>query len=704
MGLRDLNLLPSYETLGDCDPVIEFYIPVLSQSVEYDRSVGFFSSASLALAARGIAGLIRNHGKMRLVVSPHFSKADLEEIRKAGENEDVAVETAMRAAMTDVDSLADEIERDHVKALGWMLRNGFLELRIACVVDKDGNIQADQLFHQKIGIMKDADGAALSFSGSINETASGWLYNSEEFKVFKCWDEGQRAFFESDVNKFNEIWGNQRDRVKVFEPKGAFCNFLVEEGKDFDIEYSSLGRSGAHAKRNTIPLFPYQKDALQQWRKSGGKLLLEMATGTGKTRTALACLNELLLHEHRFVCVVATPQSTLSRQWEKELHALSIECDSIVFADSSAGSSSTWSSKLQEGLSRILIGRMRSLIVFATHVGAADSKLVNEIERLPSSVSTCLIADEVHGLGAKKRQCALSERYDYRIGLSATPSRWFDDAGTQLIRSYFGESFVFSIGDAQNTINPLTGRSFLCPYRYHLIFTTLTDDESERYCYLSRRISKLSHSDDPDVQEKLERLLMDRANIKKDAENKLFDLRRLIDTVDIDKAIVFTSPAHIEDVELLLSRHRIAAHRYTSKEGVARRADFGGLSEREYILKLFRQGDYNVLVAMKCLDEGIDVPEARIAILLSSSTNPREYVQRIGRVIRQAPGKECADIYDFVVEPDWNRLNEVGDIQEERRLFELEMRRVEDMRINALNSTEVLITIRERLGMAYGNQ
>ena len=703
MGFQDMDIRPSYETLGDCDPVTEFYIPVLSKSVEYDRSVGFFSSASLALAARGIAGLINNRGKMRLVVSPHFSQADLNAIRDAERTQEDAIEDVMREALSDIEALADEIERDHVKALGWMLRNGYLDIRVACIVDNDGNVLADQLFHQKIGILKDADGNALSFSGSINETAAGWLYNSEEFKVFKSWDDGQRAFFDSDVKKFEEIWGNRRNRVKVFEPRGAFCDYLVAEGKDFDIEYSSLSRECSRTKRKTISLFPYQREAVQTWRRCGGRLLFEMATGTGKTRTALACLNELLSKRINLVCVIATPQSTLSRQWEKELHALSIECDSIVFADSSAGLGTTWLKRIQEGISRILIGRMRSLVIFTTHASASDEKLIREIEGLPGSISACLIADEVHGLGAAKQKRALSERYDYRIGLSATPGRWFDETGTAHIQAYFGESFAFPTASAQNTLNPLTGKPFLCPYRYHLIFTTLTDDESERYCELSKRISRLSHSDDPEIQDRLDKLLRDRANIKKDAENKLHEFSRLLDAETFDKTLVFTSPARIDEVESILSRHRVAAHRYSGKQGTVRRAEYGGLSEREYILKLFKQGDYEALVAMKCLDEGIDVPEARVAILLSSSTNPREYVQRIGRVIRQAPGKESADIYDFIVEPDWNRLREVCDLQEERKLFELEMRRVEDMRANSLNSTEVLITIRERLGRAYGN-
>ena len=177
MGLKELHIGTSYETLGDVDPVSDFYIPALSQAVEYDRSVGFFSSASLALAARGVAGLIHNGGTMRLIVSPNLNERDIDAIKLAANNPDEVIEGIASELLGNIDALADEIERDHVKALGWMLAKGLLEMKIAVIVDEDGNVQAGQLYHQKIGLIEDCDGDALSFSGSVNETASGWLLN-----------------------------------------------------------------------------------------------------------------------------------------------------------------------------------------------------------------------------------------------------------------------------------------------------------------------------------------------------------------------------------------------------------------------------------------------------------------------------------------------------------------------------------------------
>lgn len=704
MGLRDLSIGPSYETLEGADPVQEFYIPALSQSVRYDRSVGFFSSASLALAARGIAGLIKNEGKMRLVVSPHLSKRDIEVIRAAGDKCDEAVEKIMLDAMADVETLADEIERDHVRALGWMLTSGYLEMRIALVTDDKGDVIQDQLFHQKVGVMRDEKGAALSFSGSINETASGWLYNSEEFKVFKSWDPGQRDFYESDARKFEELWGNERSRVRTFAPKGSLCDFLIAQGDDFDIEFNSLDAIRGVRKPRGISLFSYQREAMEKWKACGGRLLFEMATGTGKTRTALACVQHLLETKDALVCVIATPQTTLSRQWSRELESLGLKFDCKVFADSSECQSREWAAKIRSKISRIAIGRSKSLVVFTTHKSAANPLFLDAMSRIGESVATCLVGDEVHGMGSREYVRALSDRYDYRIGLSATPSRWFDDAGTEAIVRYFGgESFEFAIRDAQETVNPLTGEPFLCPYKYELVQVSLTDDESEEYERLSELISKYCHSDDPESKEKTKRLLMKRANVKKNAAKKLGAFERLLGEIDPNNMIVFTSPEHIDEVEGLLAKKRIAAHRFTKDQGTRPRCEFDGLSERDYLIRALREGALQALVAIKCLDEGIDIPEARTAVLLSSGTNPREYVQRIGRVIRRAPDKELAHIYDFVVVPDWYRIERYGDIDLERKLFDQELVRIEDMMANAVNRTDLLIQAMELRGRAYGN-
>ena len=217
MGFRELNLKSSYETLIE-DTVQSFYVPVLEQATAYDRIAGYFSSTSLALAARGIAGLIKNHGTMRLLVSPNLTPDDYREIRNKGAGSQNYIEETM---LRDLDCLGNSFRDNHVRALGWMLAHGLLEIRIACVIN-DEQEDTGALFHQKVGILYDETGDSLSFSGSINETASGWLQNSEEFKVFCEWDDGQRGYYQSDKEKFSDFWNGLRPYVKTLEPSDAF--------------------------------------------------------------------------------------------------------------------------------------------------------------------------------------------------------------------------------------------------------------------------------------------------------------------------------------------------------------------------------------------------------------------------------------------------------------------------------------------------
>lgn len=195
LDLNELDLNSSYES-GIDDLVQDFYVPVLSCAISYDRIAGFFSSTSLAIAAKGISQFIKNGGEMRLLASPKLSLDDCVAIESATINPEAFITEKLKLEIADI---KDECERDHVQALGWMLANGFLKIKIATVVNNLFNINKEGLFHQKVGIVRDKQGNKLSFSGSLNESASGWLYNVEEFKVFRNWKQGQEEFVESDV-------------------------------------------------------------------------------------------------------------------------------------------------------------------------------------------------------------------------------------------------------------------------------------------------------------------------------------------------------------------------------------------------------------------------------------------------------------------------------------------------------------------------
>ena len=230
MSLRDVELKRAYDSDFD-DVLSDFYIPVLSQAVEYKRLAGFFSSTSLAVAAKGISKLIRNGGCMKLICCARLSKADVKMIQEAQEN---PINTIEKVMTRDIEDLENEFVRDHVRALGWMIANEQLNIKVAIVCDEKGYplhkeiIEKKGIFHQKVGILEDIDGNRVSFSGSVNESATGWLGNIEEFKVFRSWVDPENEYLSADHDKFEKYWRGSPARTKVIEIPTAVREKLIE--------------------------------------------------------------------------------------------------------------------------------------------------------------------------------------------------------------------------------------------------------------------------------------------------------------------------------------------------------------------------------------------------------------------------------------------------------------------------------------------
>ena len=325
MNFKSLDIKPSYES-GVGDIVRDFYEPVLSEAVLYDRISGFFTSTSLAVAARGMCNFIKNGGIIRLITSPILSSDDLEIIGKLIDRKG---EIRCEDLGLDLSSLEDTLISDHVKAFGWLLSTRKIDVRLAILLgDNNKPITKDKilsagLFHQKVGILTDSDGNHISFSGSINETASAWTKNDEEFKVFKEWDESSSYYYE-DRERFNTLWEGRKRNVVIVDLPHAVKNELIEYSKDFDAEKISAKQYIERKRKQPSPfeldgisLFYYQKDALHKWKQSGFNMLFEMATGTGKTRTAIAGLNYMRHYHARTITVIACPQNALAKQWKE---------------------------------------------------------------------------------------------------------------------------------------------------------------------------------------------------------------------------------------------------------------------------------------------------------------------------------------------------------------------------------------------------
>lgn len=694
-SFQDLKIAQAYDSgLTGSNVLSDFYIPVMSDAVRYDRLTGYFSSTILSLAARGVAGLIRNGGTMRLVSSPEFSHEDMAIL--AGDPNEAEIDEVISARFTDLlgdlDGLADYIAKDHLRALGWMLREGHLQIRVLVPRNIDGR---GGIFHSKVGILTDGDGNKLSFSGSVNETAAAWRHNIEEFKVFKSWEPESAQWVRHDQDQFERYWSPSGDMSYSSRPlPHAVVEKIVSVAPD---DFGSLDLSLITEDEATIDepptLRPYQQEAVDAWMSAGMRGILEMATGTGKTRTAFDCIRQFQASTHKSLTVVTAPFQHIAVQWREILAPL----NPVTTFDRG-----NWRDSFQNSLSELKTYQREHLVWIAVQNTAASKDFLSILARAQVTAGgSLLVGDEAHGLGAPVFRGALSDSYSARLGLSATPSRWFDEAGSAALQDFFGGTvFEFSLTDALNWIDPATGQTPLAPYEYHPEFVDLTDEELEQYVELTAQIRlEMARSGRDEPSERLELLLFKRAALVKTAVGKLAGLEELLDlSTRWEGTLIYChNETQMASVVSLLAARNLRYRRFTGQEGATPRNEYLGLSEREWILKSFEDGDVDILVAMKCLDEGVDIPSARRGIILASSGNPREFIQRRGRLLRRHPGKDRAVIHDFVVLPPFGGSGESDDHRAAEAIITRELVRIEEFSQDALNSEIISTRVLEKL-------
>jgi superfamily II DNA or RNA helicase len=444
-------------------------------------------------------------------------------------------------------------------------------------------------------------------------------------------------------------------------------------------------------RKRIVVLRDYQKEAVGSWLRNDMKGVFEMATGTGKTYAALGCLRALMNREDELITIIACPYSHIITQWIRETDSFGILIDYLVADATNPG----WKDELADRLLDLENGVRDRLILFTTHDTFASSDFRTIIQT--SSIPVFVIVDEVHGVGAPQRRKGLLDRYRYRLGLSATPERWFDLEGTETLFDYFGGTvYEFPLGKAIG--------EFLTEYEYHPHFVTLTDQELDQYERETERISRAYYSskDDKERERWYTLLCVQRQNIVKTAFNKYQALSEILaSNKELKHCLVYCAPQQLEKVQDILLEHNVRQHRFTEAEGTRPEARYGGISERDYLLRQFSSGTLQALVAMKCLDEGVDIPPARLAIILCNSGNPREHVQRTGRILRKYPGKKIAIIHDIIVVPSATSSSGSPCNELERRIFLRELKRYKEFAYTAKNAVTCLAQV-ERLEEEYG--
>jgi len=667
MSLRELSL--QYEYRSDAANLVrDFYAPCLRNATRYWRAVGYFTSSGLALNAEGLATFIRHGGQMWLVTGPKLMSDDIAAIQRGYNEKSVA------ARQIPAPFLAlgfEEVTGDRLALLTWLIAHGHLDIKIAYPSDTNAN-HPQAIYHEKIGVFLDDMDNVVAFAGSQNETVGGLLSNFESFDVHYSWDDAQQRV-QQKIDNFTRLWDNKTDKLEVVDFPTAVARELLISQHVYPIPADQLApdlpkivEPTAAYLPNALVLRTYQSEAIDAWFENGCRGLWEMATGTGKTITALSALAKLKeAKEHLFI-LIACPYQHLVDQWREEAERFGFE--PILAYKSQA----TWVNQVHDALVMHNWRIAKAACVITTHttfIGDTMQILLSDMKS-----SAVLVADEVHHLGAEQSRQRLTDVFDYRLGLSATPNRWFDDEGTAVLRTYFGETvYGFSLDKAIE-------KGYLCSYYYHPHLVELTDEELEEYESLTEKISRLFHRASLDEPNKaLELLLIKRAMLLNKAENKLPMLAQLLaDKADsLHHTLFYCAPGQIDSVIPLLTDLGLRTAKFTAEEST---------TERQELLEMFASGHLQALIAMKCLDEGVDVPSTQTAYILASSSNPKEFIQRRGRILRQAPGKEHAEIHDLIAVPPLEyRQYPNATFVAERKIVARELRRFNEFAEMALN-------------------
>lgn len=698
--LRDADFQPVYAT-GEDEP-IEFFLEALMNSRNLDFGLGYFSSSGFRALSVGFAFFISKGGKMRMIINKYLSDEDVNAIQRGRRmSPEELIEEKIIHDVVELEKTLSRKDRHFFDCISWLISTNRLELiAITPIRDNVG------IAHQKFGVFTDENGDKVAFSGSANFSSNALFHNIESISCYKSWlqekSEDERLnYFD---NLFDKIWKGRSKVVKILpldKLKGIIKEkFSIDRLEDLIINEQSLinellgdeflpnkvkqkieelKRTLSKEKFNKpdevklpelyipIELREYQVAAIDAWFSNKNIGLLEMATGTGKTITALSATVQFIKGKDKIVVVIACPFIHLVEQWINESEKFGFR--PLLVAESGR----KWQPLLARELQLLKRGVNRLLVIGTTNASLASE----EFQKLMAEfwVDTLFISDESHYLGSPTYRKLLPAECRYRLGLSATPERYYDEEGTSHLLDFF-QKVVYRLPMEEAIGN------FLTRYYYYAIPLEMTSDEFEEYASLTNEIEQLLSFRNDKYDDRIEKLAIRRARVQNNSKSKINWIRDNVEpSADMRFALFYSGDQAFDEVKKILGVHKkLRLHEFTGEQSRI---------ERKNILARFSKGELQALMAMKCLDEGVDVPATRIAYFLASSGNPREFIQRRGRVLRKSPGKEYAIIYDLIAIPPYSFIEDSKDGESYnavRSSFRKEYKRVKEFSKLAINS------------------
>ena len=704
--------------------------------------LGFFSSSAIAILSDGFAAFLHNGGKMRLIINDILTETDKSAIEKGEDNSFIEA-----FDLSNIEALRDtlsERDRHFFECLSWLIRNNRIEIKIIAPVSGEG------IAHTKCGVFSDGI-SKVAFDGSVNFSRTALIDNKESLTASCSWDGEIEVAKIKDIEKeFEKTFEGKDETVRYLDVKDIQTRItstfqdkevlellndeykiLCDKGKQelpvsvsMALERTKEKVSKAIEKYQVRksapeevdgPHFPYpsgprdyQSTAFKNWKANGQKGLFAMATGTGKTITSLNCLFEIYKHSGYYKALILVPTVTLVNQWE-------IECKKFNFSNiiKVCSKNHSWKNDIDrlKATEALQHGQNLSYIIISTYASYGKVAVFQDLNEFPRK-QLLLIADEAHNMGAPNiLNKLIGIPYLRRIGLSATPDRQFDETGNQKIREFFGAEKEYTY---EYSMEEAIRKGVLCEYKYCPHIVRLTDAEMEEYQKISLRLAKMYNfskskfDKDDDI---LTMLLIKRKRIIHKAVKKIDAFKsiiedRIAEKGDLKYTLVYVPEGNFPDTyaadtygsvdvikddpdsEHLIDEYtqaiRQAGERITVKQFTSQSSD------REETLKQFAEGNLQVLTSMKCLDEGVDVPRSELAIFCSSTGNPRQFIQRRGRILRTHKDKKEATIHDLIVIPEVNPS--MDSFKMERNLVAAELTRVKNFASLSKNMDD---TVRE---------
>lgn len=728
MKFSEIKLQAKYDSLED-NILEEFYVPMFSTATRYDRSVGYFDSKLLARIAEGVERFLKNNGKIRLIIGDPLNKEEFRAVLSGKERKKEELSEKLFDVLKDSENL-------HLQLLEYLIAVERLEIKFA--------VTLKGMYHKKVGIFQKG-AETVVFSGSANETINGInAFNHEELSVFFSWDiTSFNNYGKPEVQFFEDLWrGRKKATVTIELNSQVYKNIAASVNKN--TRYDQLIESFFKTKNNTsdselsdvysgikveepfykykterseqevyqpqpldktpkipeainghrVSLFKHQKESIENWKNGMCQGILKLATGSGKTFTAINIIIDLFKaltsKGKHLVTIITVPYIPLAEQWLTELGKFNI---SPVQA---YGNSEIWSKQLAQKQTLLKEGQISFICILAVNKTFSSEKFQRYVEHFNID-DLLFIGDECHRL-ASDSLCEKLPQCKYRLGLSATP--YIDDEDeqeltepdlrkTRLLNYFSRVSHEYSLDNAIKD-------GILAPYNYKVIPVYLDSEEQQEYEELTRKIISLGQTlkgSDATLESKskFSALCRQRSALVGTCRGKIPALQEYLEKEirselyhslfyvgeGIDKD---TYEPYIFSVTKALDGKGVKSTKYTSEESSNKRVE---------IMQNFRSGEIQALVAMKVLDEGIDVPVCKTAFILASTRNPRQYVQRRGRVLRKSNSTSTALIVDFIVLPNKDANSKIGD-----GLRSAELDRVNDFMSTCANYDEVLTKIK----------